>query len=307
MSAPSLINRTFGSFVIREMIGAGGVAEVYRVTHVDDPRSVAALKVMREERQNDKRHAQDFDREFEMLSQLKHPGIPVARRNGEVDGRRCMLMDYVPGMTLAAEAASRQGVPAPSLFPQLVGIVSYLHGRGIVHNDLKLENVIHDVDSGRLVLVDFGNAREPVKTSLFRKFLGKPKVVFGSATYIAPELTAGHNPTFASDVYALGICAFQMFAGSLPFSARATQRIRKQAAAVKAIRDHLPELSPTAAKAIDACLHPQPMSRPETATELLAAIAGMESMEAPPRTARVRRSSRRMALEKRHPQDHLGR
>ncbi|MBA3709081.1 MAG: serine/threonine protein kinase [Planctomycetes bacterium] len=290
------------------MIGAGGVAEVYRVAHVDDPRSVAALKVMRRERQADKRHLQDFQHEFELLGQLRHPGIPAARRIGEIDGRACMLMDLVPGTTLAAEVSARTTRAAPALYARLVGIVSYLHQEGIVHNDLKLENVIHDAGSDHLALVDFGNARAPIRTSLFRRFLPKPKTVFGSTTYIAPELTAGHQPTFASDVYALGICAFQLFADALPFPARATQRVRKGAATVRAIQDHLPGLAQPAARAIDACLDPSPMGRPQSAVELHGAIACLATMEEQGRTTRTKRTkrtSRRVALEPRA--GHLGR
>ncbi|MBA2480092.1 MAG: serine/threonine protein kinase [Planctomycetes bacterium] len=303
MPAATLVNRTFANHVIRDLIGAGGIAEVFRAVHVDDQRSVAALKIMRPERGAEPRHVRDFEHEFALLKQLQHPGIPSAKRAGELDGRPCMLIGFFPGRTLAAEVAGGSVDRSPRTFVQVVDVVAHLHGLGIVHNDLKLENILHDADTGRLGVVDFGNAREPIKTSLFRRFLPKPKTVFGSVTYIAPELTAGHQPTFASDVYALGICAFQLFAGSLPFAARATQRVRKSAAPIRAIREHLPQLSAGAAKAIDACLDPRPMARPRDAGELRSAIAEMESMGAAAMTRRVHAQgqspNRNSALQKR--------
>ncbi len=283
-----LINQHFGSHVVRELVGAGGAAEVYRVEHVDDSRSQAALKVLLPERQLEKRQVQALAKEFEVLSALSHPGIPKARRFGEVSGRSALLMDFIPGRTLAsvlAEAPSRVGARA---LIGLVGIAAHLHEHGIVHNDLKPENVIVGPD-GKISLVDFGNAREPVKTSIFIRFFSKPKSLFGTAAYLAPELITGHHPSFASDVYALGVCAFVVLTGSLPFEGHRTERLAAHAQRKPpALRERMPQAPVALAQIIDACLAKSPMSRPTDARALIGVMAHVEEFITP-RTRRTRR------------------
>jgi serine/threonine-protein kinase len=296
-----LTNQHFHGWVVREMVGSGGAAEVYRADHVDDARARAALKVLRPERQQDKRQVQALTAEFALLERLKHAGLPHGRRLGEIAGRAALLMDFVPGTTLAKLQSSSAWFDPARTFISLLDIAAYLHRSGVVHNDLKLENCLID-DDGRLWLVDFGSAREPARTSIFRRFFGKaPTAVFGTAAYIAPEVLAGHHPSYASDVYALGVCAFAILAGELPFGAASrTQRLHAhQVEAPPSIRDRLPQLPPRMIKAIDACLAKSPMSRPGDANDLLTALTGLQQALPPPSkiTGRItkrqgRRSSR---------------
>jgi serine/threonine protein kinase len=297
-----LINKHFHSWVVREAIGAGGLAEVFRVEHADDPRSRAALKVLRAERAAEPRHAQALAREQGVLESLDHPGIPKARRLGEVAGRPALLMDYVAGPTLAQAEAARAGFDRAKALLELAGIVAYLHGAGIVHNDLKPENAIL-ADGGRVALVDFGSARQPRGTSLFRRFFGRQKTFTGTAAYVAPELIAGHQPTYASDVYSLGVCAFVALSGALPFAASSrSSRLRAHSReTAPSIRERLPRLTPRMAKAIDACLDKRPTARPDI-DSLVAALAGLEEVVpvATPRTRRfTMRTSKRVRSQSR--------
>jgi serine/threonine protein kinase len=288
----TLINRNFQSWIVREAIGAGGAAEVFRVEHADDPRSVAALKVLRAERAQERAQVQALTREHELLAELDHPGIPKARRLGEIDGRPALLMDFVPGRTVAQLETSGEGYGRASVLRSLAGIVAYLHRLEIVHNDLKPENLIL-ASTGALALVDFGSARTPHRTSLFRRFFGRPKGLFGTVAYVAPELIAGHQPTFASDLYALGICSFMILSSALPFAASSrSSRLRAHANETPpSIRERLPQLPPRMAKTIDACLDKRPTARPD-ADAFVAALDGLERF-LPPDTPRSRRFTMR--------------
>src|SRR5579859_3729034 len=92
----AFINASFGPYLLRELISAGGIAEVYRATHQDDQRAVA-VKMMRPEMQKDKDHLTCFKDEFEYLKRLSHDALPAARRIGEIRGRASFAMDYIAG------------------------------------------------------------------------------------------------------------------------------------------------------------------------------------------------------------------
>ncbi len=269
-----LVNAVIGPYVLRALISAGGVAEVYRAQHREDGRAYA-VKIIRPERQADKLHHKAFLDEFALLQRLSHPGIPKGRRLDEVDGRCCMVMDLVPGTTLHQLRSDGTAFDAFDAFLQLTSIVAYLHEEALVHNDLKLENVMLRPD-GTIALVDFGNAREVgVVTGIFRRLLARRAPVFGTPTYIAPELISGDgSPTRRSDLYSLGVCCFILLTGNPPFTHdRKSARLR---AAVEetapALRSRLPSMPQALARVIDVCLSKDPMNRLEDAGQLLHAL-----------------------------------
>jgi len=268
MSDASLTNAAFGPYTLREMISAGGIAEVYRGEHNDDRKSVA-VKVMRSEKQADKYHRRCFD--DDSLQQLKHPGLPSARRQGEVKGRACFAMDYFTGVPMHQMIRMDQKWERVKAYHELVKVVAYVHNQGVIHADIKLENIILR-PNGSVGLVDFGNARNPVPKGFFAKLFGPKKDrVFGTPTYFAPEMLKGQQPSFASDVYALGVCAFIMLSGEPPFDAssrtgRLTANLNNMA---PSIRTRCTELPQKAADAIDRCLDKDPKERPADADSLL--------------------------------------
>ncbi len=273
MPDPSLTNASFGPYTLREQISAGGIAEVYRGEHNDDHKSVA-VKVMRSEKQADKYHRQGFDDEFTFLKDLKHPGLPTVRRQGEVKGRACFAMDYFSGLPIHQVVRMDQPWDRVKAFHDLVTIVGYLHGQRVIHADLKLENVILR-PTGNVALVDFGNARKVETKSFFARLFGAKKDrVFGTPTYLAPELLKGKQPSYASDVYALGVCAFIMLSGEPPFDASSrTGRIKANLNnEAPSIRTRCSELPLRAAQAIDHCLEKEPGERPGDASSLLGLI-----------------------------------
>ncbi len=264
------INAAFGPYLLREQISAGGIAEVYRATHQEDQRPVA-VKMMRPEKQKDKVHLTGFKDEFAFLQRLNHDALPAARRIGEIRGRASFAMDFMAGDPL--HVVLKKGTPfnRVATFLELVEVVAYVHAQNLVHADLKLENLIMR-PSGNLALVDFGNAREMIQRGFLARLFSPGKTrVFGTPTYLAPELMKGAQPSYASDVYSLGVCAFVLLSGEPPFHANSrTGRLKANLKSeAPAIRSRCTELPQQAADAIDRCLHKEPVERPASAESLL--------------------------------------
>jgi len=266
----ALTNATVGPYILRELISAGGVAEVFKAQHRDGAGEYA-VKVMRPERRGEKHHLKAFKAEYDLLTRLDHPGIPKGRRYDTVRERPCMVMSFVPGRPLHHLLDEHVLLASQDIFLKLVEIVAYLHGEGIVHNDIKLENVLLRPD-GRVALVDFGNARLAQKRGLISRLFKGRDPVFGTPTYLAPELVAGEGePTFHSDLYSLGVCCFLLFTGEPPFvNDRKSARLRAAVnQAPPSLASRRTGLSSNFVKLIDACLAKDPAHRPEDAQRLL--------------------------------------
>jgi serine/threonine-protein kinase len=280
MATSPLFNQSFGSYILRDLIGGGGVAEVWRAEHRTDQQPVA-VKVMRPERLADRFHVRSFAREQEVLRDLQHPGIPRIRHQGELAGRPGFALDFIPGQTLV-EACKQRDLPRIQALSELCDIVEHLHSRNIVHNDLKLENVLWRTTGG-VVLVDFGNVRRlgPVR-EITSMFLREPPRAFNTATYVAPELLTGGKATCASDVYALGVCAFLVLTGQPPFTDKTqSAKLRAHATATPpAIRGRIPTLPAAQAQVMDACLAKFASARP-TARDLASAVRSLVRKIAP--------------------------
>ena len=270
--ARTLANQTLGPFILREIIGVGGVAEVYRADHCNDSRQYA-VKVMRPERVAERVQVRNFLEEFDTIQDLKHPSIPVPRRQGEIEGRPAFVMDLIAGANLATLLGEGRPFPGVQVLSQLCAVADYLHRQEIIHNDLKLENCMIRPD-GHLVLVDYGSVHSSRRTGFLRRLFRKPKLqIFGTATYLAPELIQGGRPTFRSDVYALGVCAFFMLSGRPPFEeARQSGRLKANLkAAPPSIAERVLDIHPEVASIFDACLAKDPQRRPQEASEVHAA------------------------------------
>jgi eukaryotic-like serine/threonine-protein kinase len=273
----NLTNTAFGPYTLREIISAGGIAEVYRAEHNDDHKSVA-VKVMRTEKQADAYHRRCFEDEYKLLQQFKHQCLPTARRFGDIKGRAAFAMDFMTGAPVHQMIKSEQKWNRAGALYDLVATVAYVHRQQVVHADLKLENVILR-PTGNIALVDFGNAREQKPVGFFAKLLNPKKDrVFGTPTYFAPELLKAQQPSYSSDVYALGVCAFFMLSGEPPFDANSrTGRLNANLhAQAPSIATRCPQLSKKTASIIDRCLEKDPQERPGDASSLLEGIAELK-------------------------------
>ncbi|GGA84201.1 Stk1 family PASTA domain-containing Ser/Thr kinase [Ornithinibacillus halotolerans] len=199
---------------ILEKIGGGGMADVYLAKDIILDRKVA-IKVLRLEYANDDEFIARFDREAQSATSLSHPNVVTIFDVGEEDQILYMVMEYVDGMTLK-EFIQRYGpidVPeAIEIMKQISAAITHAHENGIVHRDIKPQNILIDT-YGHIKVTDFGIAIALSATSLTQT-----NSILGSVHYLSPEQARGGMATKKSDIYSLGILFFEMLTGRLPFS-----------------------------------------------------------------------------------------
>ncbi len=209
-----------GKYVLLEEIGYGGFAAVYRAHDTELERTVA-LKVMHQYWQGDEGFSERFRREAHTMERLQHPNIVSVYESGEINGQLYIAMEYLPGPSLH-EALKETPYPlerAVEVLEQIASALDYAHHQGVIHRDIKPANVIltEVVGSGvRATLLDFGL----VKAMSGASALTSQGMLIGSPEYMAPEQANPDARRYvgpAADRYALGVMAYRMFTGRVPF------------------------------------------------------------------------------------------
>lgn len=261
-----MISATIGEYRILDRVGAGGMGEVYRAVHPKLGRKVA-VKVL----SNTAGHP-DFGGRFlneaRIQAGLSHPNIATLYDFLESNGRPCIVMEYVDGQTLAERIAATGALPpteALRVFRGVVEAVRYIHAHGIIHRDIKSNNVKIN-SAGEVKLLDFGIARAD-STS---RFTATGKVI-GTFEYLSPEQLKGGAADARSDVWALGILLYEMVTGRTPFSAPTIGELYTRIS--KATYIPPSRLNSSAAREVEAiiarCLRKNPAERYQSAQELL--------------------------------------
>ena len=203
-----------GRYHVRARIAHGGMATVYLATDTRLDREVA-LKVMHADLARDADFVGRFIGEAKSVAKLSHPNIVGVYDQGADGEHLYLVMEYVPGRTLRALLRERGWLPWQEALqvmdPVLAGLAA-AHRAGIVHRDVKPENVLITAD-GRVKVVDFGLARASAAVGNTRA-----GVIIGSVSYIAPEQVTGAPSDARTDVYSAGIMMFEMLTGRVPFS-----------------------------------------------------------------------------------------
>jgi serine/threonine protein kinase len=198
-----------------ELVGSGGMAVVYRGEDTLLQRRVA-VKVLREGFASDPAFLTRFQREARAAANLDHPNIVTVYDVGQDGDRHYIVMEYVDGQDLKTliRQKGRLGVEETlDIAVQVCAGVGHAHKAGIVHCDIKPQNVLVTKD-GRAKVTDFGIAR-----ALSGSGITESEMVWGSPLYFSPEQAAGEPPSPASDVYSIGVMVYEMLAGSPPFQA----------------------------------------------------------------------------------------
>ena len=203
-----------GRYHVRARIAHGGMATVYLATDTRLDREVA-LKVMHADLVRDADFVGRFIGEAKSVAKLSHPNIVGVYDQGADGQHLYLVMEYVPGRTLRAVLRERGWLPwqeALSVMDPVLAGLAAAHRAGIVHRDVKPENVLITAD-GRVKVVDFGLARAGAAVGNTRAGM-----IIGSVSYIAPEQVTGAPTDARTDVYASGIMLFEMLTGRVPFS-----------------------------------------------------------------------------------------
>ena len=204
-----------GRYLIESLIGSGGMANVYKAYDNMLGRTVA-LKVLKAEHRGDMEFVRRFEREARAVLTLSHENIVRSYAVGEDGDMSYIVLEYVEGSTLK-ELIKSDGPISPkvavSITAQVLDALAHAHESGIIHRDVKPQNVII-TPRGKAKLTDFGIARDVAATT--RTYAGS-NVVMGSVHYISPEQARGDDVTAASDIYSCAIMLFEMLTGKVPF------------------------------------------------------------------------------------------
>ncbi len=260
-----------GQYDLERELGRGGMGVVYLAQDVKLDRKVA-LKVLPPLLADSAQVRERFLREARTSARLTHPNIVAIYGAGEIDSRVYFVMSYVEGESLA-ERLRRETVLDPASAVPIVRDVAlalaYAHERGVVHRDIKPENILLDAHSGRAMVTDFGIARVAEAAPL--TMTGQ---VLGSVHYMSPEQVSGDKIDGRSDLYSLGVVAFQALSGRLPFdnesaSAVIVAHVTKAPPSQLSVAPHVPV---ALAAVVDRCLSKSPSARYDTGDALARAL-----------------------------------
>ncbi|MEX0729737.1 MAG: serine/threonine-protein kinase [Aquisalimonadaceae bacterium] len=273
MPGPGLERPDIGRYRVERELGRGGMGVVYLGMDPAINRQVAikALDLSVLDAAEADQFKARFIREAEAAGRLSHPHIVTVYDVGDDGDLAYIAMDYVPGEPLNQRTEPSRLLPVSAIYEliaQAADALDYAHEKGIVHRDIKPANMIHDPESGRLKITDFGVARV---TDAGRTRTG---AIIGSPAYMAPEQIAGGKVDGRADIFALGVTLYQLLTGHFPFegetlAALAHQISRGQPRPIRSVR---PDLPASASRIVNRALKKSPDSRYARAGDMAEAL-----------------------------------
>ena len=267
-----------GLYEVKELIGSGGMANVYKAVMLGrngpvPAGTVVAVKVLRQEYTHDPELVRRFKNESKAISLLNHPNIVKVYDVSVNDQLQYIVMEYVDGMTLREYLNERGGKltsrETVHFISQILKALEHAHANGVVHRDIKPQNIML-LDNGQLRMMDFGIAR----ISRAENQIQNGKKAMGSVHYISPEQAKGEETDPKSDIYSVGVMMYEMLSGRLPFDADDMVEVAR-----KQIRDTpkpLAELAPDVPLGLvqitERAMAKLPVNRYSSAAEMLEAL-----------------------------------
>ena len=254
-----------GRYRISARIGHGGMAEVYEGHDIINKKMVA-IKLIREDVMNNPVNLARFQNEASIAASLNHEHIVQVYNHGTINGIPYIANEYIKGQTLKEVLDFRSSLPmgeAIDIMLQLAAALNYAHKHGIVHRDVKPDN-IYLMGDGTIKLGDFGIAQSDTK------FSSENNEIVGSVYYLAPEITTGKAATPQSDIYAAGVTFFELITGHAPFIKDnaldiAVAHVKEKFPSPK---KYLPNCPKELERIIFKCVKKDPKERYQTANEL---------------------------------------
>lgn len=256
-----------GRYTVLQRIGSGGMADVWLADDSHLQRRVA-LKVLHARFAQDREFVERFRREAEAAAGLQHPNVVAVFDRGEVDGTYYIAMQYLEGRTL------KQLIDAGLTPEQAVGLIRqvlegarFAHRHGVVHRDLKPQNVIVD-DEGKATVTDFGIARAGVSE------ITQAGSVMGTPHYLSPEQAQGFDVTAVSDLYSIGVMLYEALTGRVPFEADSAVAVAMKQVSQAPQRPSSinPQVSPALDATVMRALEKEPGQRFQSADAFIAAL-----------------------------------
>jgi eukaryotic-like serine/threonine-protein kinase len=277
-----------GRYLIERRLGAGGMSTVFQARDTVLERAVA-VKLLAEHLADDEAFVYRFRREALSAARLQHPNIVQVFDSGQDTntGRHYIVMEYVDGPSAADMLRERKQLE----IDETLGLVrdachglDYAHRASVVHRDVKPGNLLFAEEMGITKLADFGIAKAAEQTRITQ--VGS---VLGTAAYLSPEQARGEEAGPASDIYSLGVCAYQFLTGRLPheYASLTELALKQQQDPVAPVTDYRPEVPRELDEAVRVALERDPDARYSTALEMAEAIEAGAHGEATAATQRL--------------------
>ena len=234
--------RLDGRYEIQELIGVGGMAMVYKAYDTVDDTTVA-IKILKDEFLGNSEFIRRFKNESKAIAVLSHPNIVKVNDVSFGDKIQYIVMEYIDGITLKEYIGHQHNIPwkeAVHFTVQILQALQHAHEKGIVHRDMKPQNIML-LQDGSIKVTDFGIAR--FSDNETRTMTDK---AIGSVHYIAPEQARGDNTDGKADIYSVGVMLYEMLTGKLPFEADsavsvAIMQMQNEPTPLREINDKIPE------------------------------------------------------------------
>jgi eukaryotic-like serine/threonine-protein kinase len=286
---PLLGTTVAGRYKVIKLLGEGGMGQVYLAEHSAIEKRIA-LKVLRAEYAHKGEIVTRFQQEAISASRIKHPNVLDVFDFGQLEnGCFYLAMEFLEGNDLADELQRARVLTAPRALPiamQICRALAAAHSKGVVHRDMKPENVFlqRTGDGEEIVkIVDFGIAQlkpsneEAAAASTHRR-LTRTGMIFGTPEYMAPEQASGKHADLRCDIYACGIILFELFTGTVPFTGETflgvlTKHLNETPPAMRSVYPDL-QISNELEGVVMRALAKDPTHRYQTMTELAQALAG---------------------------------